>query len=204
MNMIKVHKFSDKDSWLDYRSGRITGTKAGSLLSKRDKKPLKGYYALLAERIAIPASDEFAMDRGIRLEQEALERFEKETGKKVNKDLVLICRDDNENICYSPDGFMGKTADVEVKCLNSAAHIEAWLTKAIPKEHEDQIIQGFVVNDSLKTRYMVFYDPRMPRIDFFYLEIKRKEFLGKIAGSLEEQIMVLEQLKKLEDDITFT
>ena len=38
------------------------------------------------------------MDRGKRLEDYAVERFVKETGKKVNTDLVLWVRDDDENI----------------------------------------------------------------------------------------------------------
>jgi hypothetical protein len=49
------------------------------------------------------------MDRGKRLEDEAIERFAKETGKKVNTDLVLWMRDDDENIAVSPDGSIGKT-----------------------------------------------------------------------------------------------
>ena len=126
---MKILHFSNETSWLDARRGRITGTRLKDLINKRGGAPKIGYYELIAERIALPASQENAMDRGHRLEVDGIERFEKETGKKVNKELVMICRDDNENIAYSPDGFIGKTEDVEVKCLSSARHIEAWMTK---------------------------------------------------------------------------
>jgi predicted phage-related endonuclease len=199
---MKTEKFADREEWLAARPGRITGTRAGSLLSKRDKKPLKAFYELIAERVAIPHDGENVMDRGLRLEDEAIERFKTETGKKVNTDLVICSRDEESNISYSPDGLIGKTEDVEVKCLNSAAHIEAFLTKEIPAEYEGQIIQGFVVNDKLKTRYMVFYDPRMPR-DFFYLTIKRPDLQDKITEYLEMEREVLRQAVEIEKLLTF-
>ncbi len=194
--------FTNEQEWLDARRGRITGTRAGGLFSKRDGTPLKGFYEIIAERVAIPRDDENRMDRGKRLEVEAIERFEAETGKKVNKELILCVREDNENIAYSPDGLIGQTADVEVKCLNSAAHIEAYLTKEVPKEYEAQIVQGFVVNDKLKMRYMVFYDPTMPK-DFFYLTLNRKDYEEDIKVFLALERRALEQIEKIATDLTF-
>jgi len=199
---MKILHFSNETSWLDARRGRITGTRLKDLINKRGGAPKIGYYELIAERIALPASQENAMDRGHRLEVDGIERFEKETGKKVNKELVMICRDDNENIAYSPDGFIGKTEDVEVKCLSSARHIEAWMTKEVPGEYVEQILQGFIVNDSLKTRYLVFYDPRMPK-DFFYLTIHRKDVQDRVAEYLELEKKVLLEIDNLEKEFTF-
>lgn len=199
---MKIIQKETKEEWLDERRGRITGTSAGSLLSKRDKKPLKGFYALLAERIAIPATDENVMDRGLRLENDAIDRFSQETGKKVqHMENALFCREDEPNIAYSPDGIVeGENADVEVKCRNSEAHIEVILTGEVPSEYEAQIIQGFVVNDDLKTRYMVFYDPRCPR-DLFFLTINRADYAEKIIIALTEQREILKQLAELESKI---
>src|SRR3990167_2462315 len=140
---MKVTKFEDEQSWLDARLGKITGTRLKDLINKRGGSPKIGFYELIAERICIPATDEGAMDRGKRLEDEAVDRFSKETGKKVNNDLVIWTRDDNENIAISPDGCIGATEAVEVKCLGSARHIEAWLTKEIPNEFEYQVLQYF-------------------------------------------------------------
>lgn len=203
---MKLLRFNNREDWLDARKGKIMGTKAGSLLSKRDQKPLKGYYELIAERVAIPHDGENVMDRGLRLEEEALDKFQKQTGKKVEKatdDNLMVCvREDFPDIGYSPDGLIGKTEDVEVKCLNSAAHIEAYLTKGIPSEYRSQIIQGFVVNDKLKTRYMVFYDPRMP-VDMFFLTLDRKDFKEEIEEYLELEKSVLEEVERITNDLTF-
>lgn len=116
--------------------------------------------------------------------------------------MVLCYRDDEESIAYSPDSLIGKTEDVEVKCLSSAKHIEAYLTKKVPTEYESQIIQGFVVNDKLKTRYMVFYDPRMPK-DFFYFTIKRTDYKEEIEKYLELERNALKEIAKLETEFTF-
>lgn len=199
---MKIQKFEDKEVWLEARRGRITGTRAGYLVSKRDSKPLKGYYELIAERVAIPHDGENVMDRGIRLEEEAVARFSKAYGKKVNTDLVIWSREDNSDIAISPDGSIGKTEAVECKCLSSASHIEAFLTQQIPDEYWGQVIQYFVVNDKLKTLHFVFYDPRMPK-DFFWIDVKREDIQERIDGFLDMENRVLAEVKKIEEALTF-
>ncbi len=201
---MKVLKFDSEETWLEARLGKITGTRAKEVMPKARGATgyRSGFYELIAERIALPHDGENVMDRGKRLEEEAIERFVKETGKKAKRELVLCVRDDNEAIAYSPDALIGKTEDVEVKCLSSARHIEAWMTQEIPSEYESQIIQGFVVNDKLKTRYMVFYDPRCPK-DFFYLTIHRKDMEEKIEEYLTLERQVLQKVAELEAQLTF-
>lgn len=197
---MKTLKFDDEQSWLSARRGRITGTRLGGLLSKRDKKPLKGFYELIAERVAIPHDGESVLDRGKRLEDEALERFATETGEKVSNELVLWCREDDENIALSPDGVVGTTKAVECKCLSSAAHIEAWLTKEVPSEYEHQVLQYFIVNEKLQTLFFVFYDPRMPR-DFFYLTIPRASVQDKVDEYLALERDVLSRVAEIEKQL---
>jgi hypothetical protein len=199
---MKILKFDNEQEWLDARRGKITGTRLKDLIVKRGNGRKKGFYEIIAERVAIPKSEENVMDRGKRLEVEAIERFEKETGKKVNKDLVLVCRDDNEDIAYSPDGFIGKTETIEAKCLNSASHIEALLTGKIPSEYEEQTIQPFIVNDKLKKLHFVFYDPRMPK-DFFYFTINRKDVKDKVQEYFEIEKQALVEIAKIEKQLTF-
>ena len=197
-----VQKFSDRDEWLETRRGRITGTRLKDLVVKRGTKPKKGYYELIAERVAIPASNENSMDRGTRLEDEALQRFTRETGKEVNGELIIWSREDCPDIAISPDGMIGTTEAVECKCLSSASHLEAWITKEIPDEYEYQVLQYFIVNDELKTLYFTFYDPRMPN-DFFYLEVKREDVQEKVDECLALEREVLEKIALIEKELTF-
>ncbi len=199
---MKVVKYQNKETWLNARKGKITGTKLKDLIIKRGNKMKKGFYELIAERVAVPVSGESYLDRGIRLEEEAIERFAKETKKKVNTDLVIWHREDDENIAISPDGFIGKTEAIEVKCLSSARHIEAWLTKEIPNEFECQVLQYFIVNEDLKKLYFVFYDPNMPK-DLFWIEVKRNEVKDKLEEYLEIEKDALKRIEEIENSLTF-
>ena len=200
---MKILKFNNEDQWKDARLGKVTGTRLKDIIVKRGTGKKIGFYELIAERVAIPASGEAAMDRGKRLEVEALERFEKETGKVLIKDLVMWTREDNADIAFSPDGFTEDETEVaDAKCLSSARHIEALLTQDVPSEYEEQIIQAFCVNDLLKTFYLVFYDPRMPR-DFFYLTVTRANVQEKVTEYLDYQRRTLAEVEEIVKSLTF-
>lgn len=198
---MKIIKFDDEQTWLEARKGKITGTRLKDLIVKRGSKKKIGFYELIAERVALPPNEENVMDRGKRLEEYAIERFEQDTEKKVNKDLVIWQREDNEYIAISPDGYIGKTEAVEVKCLSSARHIEAWLTKEIPSEYEEQVLQYFIVNDSLKKLYFVFYDPRMPK-DFFHFTVNKTDVQDKVSEYFELEKEVLKEIEEIENELT--
>jgi predicted phage-related endonuclease len=202
MKKMKIKNFATEEEWLEGRTGKITGTRLKDIINKRGGGYKIGFYELIAERIAIPANEENVMDRGHRLEDEAILRFAKQTAKKVNNDLVMWLRDDDENIAVSPDGSVGKTEAVEVKCLSSARHIEAWLTKKIPDEYEYQVLQYFIVNDKLKSLFFVFYDPRMPK-DIFWFEVKREEVKDKVVEYLTLEKEVLQKVAEIENQLTF-
>jgi predicted phage-related endonuclease len=199
---MKVKKYETEEAWLEDRKGKVTGTRVKDLIVKRGTGKKIGYYELIAERIALPPSKESALDRGVRLEDEAVARFAEETGKKVDNDLVIWFRDDNENIAVSPDGSIGEKEAVEVKCLSSARHLEAFMTKVIPDEYEYQVLQYFIVNENLKKLYFVFYDPRMPK-DIFWIEVDRKTVEGQVAEVLALEKAVLAEIDQAERDLTF-
>jgi predicted phage-related endonuclease len=203
---MKVKKFDSKEEWFEGRKGKITGSKAGDIGLKRGGERKKGFYELIAENVAIPDGEEVPvhpMDRGSYLEAIAVDKFIAETGKNVDKSLVIWCRDDDENIAVSPDGIIGKTEALECKCLNSASHIEAWYLNRIPSEYEEQYIQYFVVNDKLKKLYFAFYDPRIPAKDFFYFTIERKDIEEKIKEQLEEQLETIREVERVTTELTF-
>ena len=204
---MKTLSFETKEEWLDARRGKITGSKLKDIVVKRGTGKKIGFYQLIADRLGIPADDENPMERGIRLESEALQTFAKETGKKIDTSLVIWTREDNEDIAYSPDAFtLHKkipTECVETKCLASARHIEALLTQQIPDEYEFQKLQAFIVNDDLQTLYFVFYDPRLLARPFFYLTIKRSELQAEIDQYLAYERDVLAEIDKIVLELTF-
>lgn len=199
---MKILKFDDRDKWIEARKGKITGSRLKDLIVKRGTGKKIGFYELIAERIAVAPDGENPMDRGTRLEEEAVARFMKDNKKKMDTSLVIWTRDDNDNIAISPDAF-SKTEAVEAKCLSSARHIEALLTQEIPSDYADQVLQYFVVNDELQTLYLVFYDPRIPAKPFFFLTIQRAEVAEKVKEYLEYERQVLEEIEKIVVELTY-
>jgi len=183
-----IEKYDSQEEWMLARRGRVTGTRLKDLIVKRGTGKKKGYYEIIAERLSVPRDDENPMERGKRLESEAIARFMIETGKDVNTDLVIWSREDDPNIAVSPDGYISEYEGVECKCLNSASHIEALLTQEVPSEYQEQITQYFCVNDSLETMYMVFYDTSIGYgKDFFYLTVHRDEEKVQEALAIERR-----------------
>lgn len=194
---MKVQRFEDEQEWMLARRGKITGSRLKDVLVKRGGEKKIGFYELIAERLGIPADDEGAMNRGHRLEGEALDVFAKESGKAVDPSLVIWMRDENESIAISPDGTIGETEAAEVKCLSSARHIEALLTMKAPKEYEYQVLQYFIVNPKLETLYFIFYDPRLLAKPFFYLTINRADLQDAVNETLETERQTIAEVEKI-------
>lgn len=200
---MRVQKFDDRESWLSARTGKITGSRLKDIIVRRGSELKLGFYQLIAERLALPADGENPMDRGNRLEDEAIERFSKETGKKVDTTLVLWSRDDNDNIAVSPDGVIGKKEAIEVKCLASALHLKAFLLQDKFEDFEEQVTQYFIVNESLETLYLLFYDPRLSVKDFFYFTFQRENLKDKISAYLEYEIKTLKSVQEIVTQLSF-
>jgi len=201
---MKTTTFSTTEEWMDARKGRITGSRLKDIVVKRGTGEKLAYYEMIAERIAQSPDDENAMDRGHRLENEAIEIFSGIIGKKIDTSLVIWERDNNKNIAISPDGFIGNTEAVEVKCLSSARHIESYLVGVIPDEYEYQVLQYFIVNDKLEKLYFVLYDPRMPeKVILHYFTFTRKELQEKIDLYLAYQEEKLTKIDAITYQLTF-
>lgn len=204
MKVIDVKQGSDE--WLAYRRGKISGTMLSDLYSKRGNRKI-GFYELIAERLAIEPDDENRMDRGLRLEEEAIEAFENKYGKKVER--VGICaHDDYPEIINSPDGLIknGKkyTEAVEIKCLSSARHLQAVIEDEVPDEFEAQSMQYFIVNPDLQTLYWVFYDPRIASVPLHVIEVYRTENLQAMADKyLQFQLDQLEEVNAIVERLAF-
>lgn len=188
VKIIKVEQRTEE--WHAARLGRITGTGLKKILGT--PRVREGYfYEILAERLSTESnSDESAMDRGIRLEKEAVEYYEAVTGSKVTQ-VGFVERSDNKWLGYSPDGLIEQNTgiyekDIEVKSLSSANHLKAFITAKIPEEYHEQGISAFVVNDDLKERDFVFYDPRITTQPFFVITMKRSDHEQEIVEAKKQ------------------
>lgn len=205
---MKAVRFDNREAWLNWRLGKVTGSALKDVVNMRDGATKTGIYRAAAQSIigsAAIAEDDLtamqAMERGIRLEPEALERFTRETGKKVDNSLIGWERDDDMRMAVSPDGVIGKTQAAEVKCLLSPKHLEALYTQSIPKNtggYWEQLLQYFIVNEKLQRLYYIFYHPDFPApLDFFYITITRKELKDDIEKYLEAEREAVGKIREI-------
>lgn len=144
------------------------------------------------------------MERGSQLESEAMEFFEQITGKIVET-IGFISSDSNENIASSPDGLIkvGKKYKeaVEIKCLSSANHLEAWIENKIPKDYIPQVVQYFIVNPDLETLYFVLYDPRVTVHPMHVIEVYKSEIEEMIIDYEKQETEFLQEVEELAEQL---
>jgi predicted phage-related endonuclease len=200
---MKIEVFEDRYSWLEARRGKITGSRLGDVYSPKGVKKI-GFYEVIAERLGISDDgSETPMDRGTRLEGEALDAYEKETGRRLDRSKVLWMRQDNEAIAISPDAsVIGERLAVETKCLSSARHIEAVITGKIPKDYEYQRLQYFIVNDELEALDFVFYDPRLYAAPLKIITTTRAEVQDQITAILAYQRDTLTEIDAIVNELS--
>jgi len=205
MELLKLEQRTEE--WLEARKGKITGSKLNDIVVKRGTGKKIGFYELLADKLSIQGEDEDPMDRGARLEEEALELFAKMIGKELDTSIGLCVSDKNKGIALSPDALIknGKkyTEAVELKCLSSAKHLMAFFEKKIPSEYDMQALQYFIVNEDLQKLYFAFYDPRVTVKPLHYIEINREDVAEDIETYTQYQIDVLKEIDQLLLDIAF-
>jgi len=204
MKIINIDQ--NTDEWFELRKGKITGSTLKDIVVKRGTKKKIGFYQLIADRIAQEPDDENVMDRGHRLEEEAIEKLEQQLGVKVER-VGFLVSDFNPNIGLSPDGLIkrnGKyTEAVEVKCLNSARHIQALIEKELPKEYEEQALQYFIVNEDLQVLHFVFYDPRIKSNPYLKISITSDFFGDQIEAIKQYEIDTLKEIDQWVEKLAF-
>lgn len=226
MKIIQVSQENDRDSWLELRRGVITGTKAkGVKPPKRSSGTPAGIFELLAEKIAIAKDGEKEMDRGLRLQNEALLITQDKFKLDLSLDAGMWFTDDMK-LAVSPDAAEiseKPTYAAEAKCLDTKNHVQAILTdwqnkklahyspldslKIGTSDYTDQVIQYFVVNKDLETLYFTLYDDRvaLENIIHYVIKITRKDVEEFIDGQetyerdalkkVTEMIKILKEIK---------
>ncbi len=210
---MKSVEYESREAWLNARLGKITGSALKETVNLRDGATKAGVWRTAAESIigsAAIAEDDLSstqvMQRGHDLEPVAIARFEKETGKKVKRGYILWERDDDSRMAVSPDGMIGKTAAIEVKCLLSPKHLEALYTKAIPKNtggYEEQAAQYFIVHEKLTKLFYAFYHPDFPDgLDFFYLTFTRADMQEDIDMLMAAERSAVAKIREIVNAVT--
>jgi putative phage-type endonuclease len=146
-----------------------------------------------------------AMQHGIDTEPEARSAYEFELGVTVTE-VGFLDHPSIDMAGASPDGLVGDEGLVEIKCPQSAAHIDVLLTKSVPEKYLKQM-QWQMACTGRKWCDFATYDPRMPQeLQLWVFRVLRNdkmiEELEKEARAflalLDEQVTALRSLGRME------
>lgn len=162
--------------WLAERCGRVTASRIGDLMAKTKTgwgASRANYLAeLVAERLTGKPAERYsnaAMAWGTQTEPDARNAY----SFHVNKDVEQIGFVPHPSIAMcgaSPDGLVGADGLVEIKCPQTATHIESLRGGAIDKKYMLQM-QWQMECTGRQWCDWVSFDPRMP--DDMQLLVKR-------------------------------
>jgi putative phage-type endonuclease len=196
------------EEWFKARLGKVTASRVADVLAKTKT----GYSAsrdnymaqLVVERMTNTQAESFtnaAMQWGT--DQEPFARAAYEVQQNVLVDETgLVDHPTIEMAGASPDGLVGEDGLVEIKCPNTATHIDTLLTQTVPGKYITQM-QFQMACTGRQWCDFVSFDPRMPaKAQLFVKRVMRdeafiKEIETEIKKFLAEVTAKVEQLNKL-------
>lgn len=191
--------------WFAQRLGKLTASRIADALAKTKTgwgASRANYMAqLVAERLTGAAQDSYtnaAMQWGIDTEPHARAAYEFRTDCTVDP-VGFVDHPVIEMAGASPDGLVGTDGLVEIKCPNTATHIETLLGGSVPTKYGLQM-QWQMACTGRKWCDFVSFDPRMPEnMRMFCHRMRRDDALIK---SLEKDVIdFLGELDRKVDDL---
>ena len=196
------------DRWKALRLGKVTASRVADIVAKTKR----GYSAsranylaqLIAERLTGVPSETYtnaAMQHGTETEPEARCAYEFYHGVSVEQ-VAFVAHPKIDQAGCSPDGLVGPDGLVEIKCPQTATHLETLLGQAVPSKYEVQMQFQMACTGRAWCDF-VSYDPRMPEhMRLFVKRVPRddkriSELETEVAGFLLELAVKLSQLNTL-------
>lgn len=152
------------DAWLEMRRGKLTASRMSDAMAKPETAARKNYIAqLVAERLTRQIAPSFcndAMAWGTEHEPIARAEYEILTGADVNL-IDFVNHPELEWCGASPDGLLLDDGLIEIKCPNTATHIDYLLGQKPPAKYVPQMALQLICTGR-KWVDFVSFDPRMP------------------------------------------
>jgi putative phage-type endonuclease len=187
------------ESWFQVRIGKVTASRVADVIAKTKT----GYSAsrdnymaqLICERLTGLKGESFtnaAMQHGT--DTEPLARAAYEALQDVLVDEVgFVPHPTIEMAGASPDGLVGEDGLLEIKCPNTATHIETLISKVVPGKYNTQM-QFQMACTGRQWCDFVSFDNRLPEMfQLFVTRVPRDEvFIRLIEAEIVQFIAELD------------
>jgi putative phage-type endonuclease len=191
------------EEWFAARAGKVTASRVADVMARTKS----GYSAsranymaqLICERLTGSPSEMFqnaAMAWGTEQEPAARGAYEARTGVLV-QEVGFVPHPTIEGAGASPDGLVDPNGLVEIKCPNTATHIDTLIGNEPPGKYRWQMMMQMACTGRQWCDF-VSYDPRMPekmqlfvtrlhRDDkaIFEMESEIRKFLAELEAKIE-------------------
>jgi len=177
--------------WFAARLGKVTASRVADVVAKTKT----GYGAsranymaeLVAERLTGATAERFqndAMRWGTEKEPDARMAYEFATEADIEQVGFVIHPRISESGA-SPDGLVGALGLVEIKCPNTATHIETLIGQAVPGKYVTQMQWQMACTGRAWCDFVSF-DPRLP--SEMSLFVRRVERDDAVIAELEQEV----------------
>lgn len=178
--------------WFAARLGNVTASRVADVIAKTKSgysASRENYMAqLICERMTNTVAESYsnaAMAWGT--ETEPLARAAYESYADVLVDEVGYVQHPRiERAGASPDGLVGLFGLLEIKCPNTATHIDTLITEQVPTKYITQMQWQMVCTGRAWCDFVSF-DPRLP--SGLQMFVKRVEFDAEYAATLEIEVV---------------
>ena len=191
------------DEWFAARLGKVTASRVADVIAKTKTGPSasrENYLTqLVLERLTGKQGESYtnaAMQWGTETEPMARQDYELKRGVFVDE-TGFMDHPTIENSGASPDGLVGDKGLVEIKCPNSATHMETLLSGKIPAKYIPQMMWQMACTKREWCDFVSF-DPRFPEnLQIFIervtydptyvkmLELEITQFLDDVSKKVE-------------------
>lgn len=177
--------------WHALRIGKVTASRVADVVAKTKTgwgASRANYMAeLIVERLTGDPAEKFtnaAMAWGTEKEPDARAAYEFFRDEQV-AEVGFVDHPTIGMTGASPDGLVGDRGLVEIKCPNTATHLDTLLTQMIPSKYIMQMAWQMACTGRQWCDF-VSYDPRLP--ETMSLFVKRVERDDKLIASLEKDV----------------
>ena len=187
------------EEWFAARLGKVTASRVADVIAKTKSgysTSRDNYMAqLVCERLTNQKGESFtnsAMQHGVDTEPLARSAYEALNGLLV-EEVGFVQHPKIEQSGASPDGLVGLFGMLEIKCPNTATHIDTLLTQSVPIKYITQMQWQMRCCDRQWCDYVSFDNRIREDLQLF---VKRVEFDASYVAMLEEEVNLF--LKELD------
>jgi putative phage-type endonuclease len=180
------------EAWFARRRGKVTASRVADVIATTKSGPSasrQNYLAqLVAERLTgtvEPSYTNGAMQWGVDNEPLARAAYEIKTDCMVEQ-IDFVDHPTIEMSGASPDGLVGQDGLIEIKCPNTATHIDYLLAGVVPTKYKPQM-SWQIACTGRKWCDFASYDPRMPD-DLQLFVVRFNPDFGEIV-ELEDKVI---------------